>query len=344
MCRVAKRGLELVSALIVFLLSLSAFADGGSDVSHAETSEGIIGRALPYLSLEEVTTSAANMSFAPVEEPAVDMVAVYQMGFFALHLYYVADLPLEYGYYIWRFSAEQGIEPYDFAAYVVSEKSWSHSDFSIVGKLQRPKKVVFDYEPDAYGSGGELGISQIIPFWVRKARKRCKSENWAEGNCDELVEADEPFLKARKAYKKARKEFGKKSPEAEAAKKVMLDKRTGGMFLPHINFRVAAYVVRKAQEKHAEELTPKMIKQCKKARRKARKARKPPPMCATQLYHEWWAHLKLGPEDRDLKCGRPGYKKRKFPKVRYSMVAWSRPEHIWKANRKEWQKYCEGRE
>jgi hypothetical protein len=278
---------------------------------------------------------------------------------FAGHLWFVVDMPPEFSRLIWKYSEEQGTDPYDLAAYVASENSWKYDDFSIKGAVERPSHIQFDYDPQSLGKGGELGIAQIMPYWVRKAREKCAEQSWALGDCESIVEASGAFLAARKRYRDAKKKIRKLSkrlneknkgeiaPQIEVlkttateAKQEMLDNRTEGMFTPEINFRVAAFVIRSAHESHAKELTPQQAKSCRKARRKARLANKPVPLCADRLHHDWFAHLKLGRKERDLVCGRPGYKKRKFLRVRTSIESFERSEKVWKAARKEYQRYC----
>jgi hypothetical protein len=200
---------------------------------------------------------------------------------------------------------------------------------------------VSDYSPKSYGRGGELGLSQITPFWTNKARKKCKEEKWSFGNCDEIIEGSDEFLAARKQYKKAMKEYGEGTEEIKAAKRVLKKNLTGGMFLPEINIRVAAYVVRKAHESHDGKCpSPKKVYECLRKRKRALRHDKSPPVCQYREYHQWHAHLKLGEENRDFMCSQPGFKKRKMRQVRASIVSVFRPDEVWEEVRDEYQHYC----
>jgi hypothetical protein len=292
--------------------------------------------------LTVVTPHAVKDTDAEPERLIGNDLDVYRAAFMAAHLWVVADFPPEYSLYGYRYSLEQGINPYDLMSYVISEHSAKIKDFSVEGALKR-KGEVSDYGTDSLGKGGELGLAQITPFWVGKAKRKCKKEKWILGNCDDIFQGSEEFMAAKKAYKKAVEEFGQGSDEAKAKRKEMKKNTTGGMFEPELNLRVAAYVVRKAQQSHAEKCpSPQKIYTCLRKRKRALRHDKPPPACQYKEYHQWHAHLKLGEESRDFMCQRPGYKKRKMRQVRASIVSLFRPDEVWEEVRDEWKKYCSG--
>lgn len=198
----------------------------------------------------------------------------YVAALYAAHLRMVAEIPFEYGVMMYAASLEQGIHPYDLAAVVIGENSWSYGDFSLVGAWERPDSARFDYMPDEEGADGEVGIAQVMPMWASKAKKKCEEEVWVSGDCDLFT------------------------PENRNQATT--------------NLRLAAFVVRMAQESHVDE---------------------------GQSNHHWVAHYKCARKSRDNKCGQCGYAKRKFRRIRHSLVSWSKPVHIWKRNIREYKQF-----
>lgn len=198
----------------------------------------------------------------------------YVAAMYAAHLRAVAEIPFEYGVMMYAAAKEQGIHPYDLAAVVIGENSWSYGDFSLVGAWDRSETAKFDYIPDEEGADGEVGIAQVMPSWAKKARKTCFEEGWRAGQCDQFT----------------------------------VENRNQAT----TNLRLAAFVVRMAQESHVEE---------------------------GQTNHHWVAHYKCARKSRDSKCGQCGYAKRKFKRIRHSLVSWDKPVHIWKRNIREYARY-----
>lgn len=318
----------MCSRILTFLLfcclsGAVAFADEGSAASRHAVEGGASGGSVAAV-VDAGQGGGSNGYQSPPRTPVAYA--------FAVHLYLAAELPIEYGLLIWEFGNEQrpyheawmadrgyqvgSFGPYDLAGYVVSEHSWKYKDFSIEGALARPKGKI-DYEPTALGDGDEQGIAQIKPSWVKKARNKCKKEGW--GACDELRLGD-------------------------------TETRAGGMFEPRVNLRVAAYVVRKAHESHAKEGLPSdaEAKRCKRKIKRALKHRKlgedpkdwPIPTCDAAVYHDWYAHLKLGSARRDFMCDRPGFKKRKLRKVLASLKSLGTPAKVWKQAKEEFHDHC----
>lgn len=79
---------------------------------------------------------------------------------FALHLYVVADVPPEYGALVFEAALEEGIDPYDLGAVLISEKSGPDYDFSLLSALS--SDTVYTWETDAEGSAGERGLFQLV--------------------------------------------------------------------------------------------------------------------------------------------------------------------------------------
>lgn len=93
--------------------------------------------------------------------------SILERSFFVAHLQMVADVPPEYGRYVYDAAIEEGIDPTDLAAILISEKSGPDKDFSLEGAHKRPYD--FEYTPHAEGAAGEKGLFQVMPRWARKA-------------------------------------------------------------------------------------------------------------------------------------------------------------------------------
>lgn len=90
-----------------------------------------------------------------------------QGAVFVTHIYFVGNVPPEYGWYVYEAAKKEGVDPLDLAAVLISENSGPDKDFSIQGALHRPYKL--DYETTAEGKAGERGLFQVIPYWGKKA-------------------------------------------------------------------------------------------------------------------------------------------------------------------------------
>jgi len=88
-------------------------------------------------------------------------------AFFVAHLKAAADLPQEYGWYIFEAATDEGVDPKDLASILISENSGPTLDFSLEGSTQR--HFVMDYSPHEVGSEGERGLFQVGSMWAHAA-------------------------------------------------------------------------------------------------------------------------------------------------------------------------------
>lgn len=118
----------------------------------------------------EFVMQAVSVLSQRVEEPtSLPYEGEVKRFLFAQHLFDVADVPHEYGFYTYDAALEIGEDPYDLAALLISEHSGPDLDFSYEGSKAYP--YTFTYSPDSEGSGGEIGLYQLKPRWARKAAK-----------------------------------------------------------------------------------------------------------------------------------------------------------------------------
>jgi len=94
---------------------------------------------------------------------------------FLVHLLVAAEVPVDVSAHTWEAARAQGVDPYDLAAFLISEHSGPDFDFSVQTALASGGYGV-TYDLDSVGSAGELGVYQQEPYWVRKASKALKTE------------------------------------------------------------------------------------------------------------------------------------------------------------------------
>jgi hypothetical protein len=99
---------------------------------------------------------------------------------FALHLYVVADVPPEYGALVYEAALQEGVHPYDLGAVLISEKSGPDYDFSLLTTLA--DDTTWDWDTEAQGSDGEVGLFQLAPRHASKAGYKAGDLDEAEPN------------------------------------------------------------------------------------------------------------------------------------------------------------------
>lgn len=112
--------------------------------------------------LQEVKDHIANESQIREESETEQASA-----FMSLYLEFVADVPREYGASIYLSAVNHGVDPWDLAAVMISEKSGPDYDFSIEGGHKR--HGTYHWDNTVVGQEGEIGFFQIKPRWARKA-------------------------------------------------------------------------------------------------------------------------------------------------------------------------------
>jgi hypothetical protein len=111
---------------------------------------------------------APERSPQEVFQGGIDRIAYFVEGFvYVAHLNLVATIPIEYGWYLFNAALKTGLDPLDLAAVLISEHSGPDKDFSLVGGISRD--YYEDYEVDAEGKAGEVGMFQTMPWWAKKA-------------------------------------------------------------------------------------------------------------------------------------------------------------------------------
>lgn len=116
---------------------------------------------------------------------------------------------------------------------------------------------------------------------------------------------------------KARKACQEESWAGGGCEELTVAKRTD----PMTNMRLSAFVIRMAQESHSEEETVQSGE-------------------IPDGYHNWVAHYKCARDARVDMCGQCGYSKRKFRRIRHSLVSWTKPVDIWVENLRQYNKWC----
>lgn len=85
---------------------------------------------------------------------------------FALHLWLVADVPVEIGIQVHLAADEHDVDRYDLAATLISEHSGPDHRFSFFDSLKRTSTI--RYPVDSEGSDGEVGLFQVKATWARR--------------------------------------------------------------------------------------------------------------------------------------------------------------------------------
>jgi hypothetical protein len=105
------------------------------------------------------------MKSGPIKEDW-DMIEIAIRTLFALHLTMAAQIEPEVGVMVYDAALEEGVDPYDVAAVMISEESGPDWDFSLVTAARRRTAGIYlGYEYDEVGQMGEMGYFQVAPRW-----------------------------------------------------------------------------------------------------------------------------------------------------------------------------------
>ena len=86
---------------------------------------------------------------------------------YILHLAFVANISPEVSAAMYQAAQDHGLDRYDLAATLISEKSGSRADFSLVGS--QLYGVTWKWDPEVKGADGETGLFQVVDRWAHKA-------------------------------------------------------------------------------------------------------------------------------------------------------------------------------
>lgn len=111
----------------------------------------------------EQTTKIQNT----IEDSSIESTEWVGKEFFATYLSFAVDFPYEYGLLVHDSASSRGIDPWDLAAVLISEKSGPDYDFSIEGSIKQ--YGTFKWDNSNVGQEGEVGFFQIKERWARKA-------------------------------------------------------------------------------------------------------------------------------------------------------------------------------
>lgn len=143
-----------------------------------EMYDSVVGSVITSLKgFTKIEESSSTTPGRPFEETFKDLPfrEELQRFFFTHHLYIVADVPHEYGYYAYDAALVVGEDPYELASLLISEHSGPDVDFSYEGSKEY--SYTFSYSPTSEGKGGEIGLYQLKPRWAAKAGK-FYGEDW----------------------------------------------------------------------------------------------------------------------------------------------------------------------
>jgi hypothetical protein len=206
---------------------------------------------------------------------------------FAAHLQLVADMPEDYALSVWDAAHMVGVDPVDLAVTCFTEHSARVWDLSAEGFVRRRLSSKRVGYSNRDGAAGELGWCQTMPRWRVKAKEEV------------------PFL----------------AELNDGAGPTDDDVRND----PLVASVVAAYVIQKAHESHAEHADMKFMPEGE---------------------HEWIAHYKCAPyrgkegQGRGYKCGTCGFSKRKWARARASFGAFLTPRVMFAEHVRTWHRYC----
>lgn len=94
------------------------------------------------------------------------MIEIAIRTLFAIHMTMAAQIDPDVAVMVYDAAQEEGVDPYDVAAVMISEESGPDWDFSLVAAAgRREAGISFGYEHDEVGGLGEMGYFQVAPRW-----------------------------------------------------------------------------------------------------------------------------------------------------------------------------------